>query len=243
MTNHIDRGPSADDPNRPIRVAVADDQELMRSALRLMVESQDDLVLVGEASDGQAAVGLARTHRVDVMLMDVRMPHLDGIEATRRIVAHGPSTKVVVLTTFDLDAYVMGAIRAGASGFLLKDARAEDLIDAIHIVHAGHSVVAPSATRRLIERLARLPDTEHRDGALGKLKEKLTERELDVLTQIASGASNAEIASRLFLSEATVKTHIGHVLSKLRLRDRLQAAVLAYEVGLVRPGERSQPWG
>ena len=219
----------------PIRVAVVDDQELMRSALRMMVESQPDLSLVGEAADGHEALALVRSHRVDVVLMDVRMPRLDGIEATAVITAERPGTRVVALTTFDLDEYAFAAIRAGASAFLLKDARGEEIVEAIRVVHAGHAVVAPSTTRRLIEHVATMPAF---DGARSAaMLESLTAREAEVLRAMATGASNAEIAARMHLSETTVKTHVGHVLAKLGLRDRVQAVVLAYESGLVRPGD------
>jgi DNA-binding NarL/FixJ family response regulator len=222
------------DEDEQIRVAIVDDQELMRSALRMMVESQPDLRLVGEASDGIEALALVRSRRVDVVLMDLRMPRLDGIEATARITSELPSTRVVALTTFDLDDYAFPAIRAGASGFLLKDARAEEIVDAIRIVHAGHGVVAPSTTRRLIEHVAAShPGGAGHDAVLAKL----TPREADTLREIATGDTNAEIARRMHLSEATVKTHVGHVLAKLGLRDRVQAVVLAYESGLVHPGD------
>lgn len=222
----------------PIRVAVVDDQPLMRSALRLMVESQDDLLLVGEAGDGHEALALVRSHRVDVVVMDVRMPRLDGIEATRVIAAELPACRVLVLTTFDLDEYAYAAIRAGASGFLLKDARAEEIVDAVRVIHAGAAVVAPTTTRRLIEHLAALPDPTGQGPGAG-LVDQLTARERDILLEVATGSSNGEIARRLHLSEATVKTHVGHVLAKLGVRDRVQAVVLAYECGLVRPGASS----
>jgi DNA-binding NarL/FixJ family response regulator len=217
-----------------IRVVIVDDQELMRSALRMMVDSQPDLDLVGEAADGGEALELVRARHVDVVLMDVRMPRLDGIQATTVITRERPRTRVVALTTFDLDEYAFAAIRAGASAFLLKDARGEDIVDAIRVVHAGHAVVAPSTTRRLIEHLATSPgfDVSRADAVL----EPLTAREAEVLRAVATGATNAEIAARMHLSEATVKTHVGHVLAKLGLRDRVQAVVLAYESGLVSPG-------
>lgn len=219
----------------PIRVALVDDQELMRSALRMTVESQPDLQLIGEASDGHEALALVRAHRVDVVLMDLRMPRLDGIRATEVITAELPETRVVALTTFDLDEYAFAAIRAGASAFLLKDARAEEIIDAIRVVHAGHAVVAPSTTRRLIEHVASSPDFD--PGRVRAVLEALTPRESEVLRRVATGATNAEIASAMHLSGTTVKTHVGHVLAKLGLRDRVQAVVLAYESVLVRPGE------
>lgn len=223
---------SADDP---IRVALVDDQELMRSALRMTVQSQPDLELVGEASDGHEALALVRSRRVDVVLMDLRMPRLDGIKATEVITTELPDTRVVALTTFDLDEYAFAAIRAGASAFLLKDARAEDIIEAIRVVHSGHAVVAPSTTRRLIEHVASSPGF---DSARGRaVVEALTPRESEVLRRVATGATNAEIATAMHLSGTTVKTHVGHILAKLGLRDRVQAVVLAYESGLVRPGE------
>ena len=214
-----------------IRVAVVDDQELMRSALRMMVETQPDLELVGEAADGHEALALVRGRRVDVVLMDLRMPRLDGIRATEIITRELPATRVLALTTFDLDEYAFPAIRAGASGFLLKDARAEEIVDAIRVVHAGHGVVAPSTTRRLIEHVAATPADS--DAEAEAVRARLTPREVDMLRQVATGATNAEIAARLHLSENTVKTHVGHVLSKLGLRDRVQAVVLAYESGVV----------
>ena len=217
----------------PIRVAVVDDQELMRSALRMMVESQPDLTLAGEAADGHEALALVRSRRVDVVLMDLRMPRLDGIGATSVITAEQPGCRVIALTTFDLDDYAFPALRAGASGFLLKDARGEEIVEAIRTVHAGHGVVAPSTTRRLIEHVAASPV---QDGeAAQRVRAALTPRELDMLLEVATGDTNRQIAARLHLSEATVKTHVGHVLSKLGLRDRVQAVVLAYESGLVRP--------
>ncbi|HXH78851.1 MAG TPA: response regulator transcription factor [Nocardioides sp.] len=217
-----------------IRVAVVDDQELMRSALTMMVESQPDLSLVGEAADGHEALALVRSRTVDVVLMDLRMPRLGGIEATEIITSELPSTRVIALTTFDEDDHAFPAIRAGASAFLLKDARAEQIVEAIRIVHAGHSVVAPSTTKRLIEHVAAssAPD----DARARRVRTLLTPRELETLLLLATGESNSEIAARLHLSEATVKTHVGQVLAKLALRDRVQAVVLAYESGLVRPG-------
>ncbi|GAA5109504.1 response regulator transcription factor [Alloalcanivorax gelatiniphagus] len=218
----------------PIRVVIADDQELMRSALRMTIESQADLELVGEASDGHEAVALVRGRRVDVVLMDLRMPRLDGIGATSVITSELPGTKVVALTTFDLDDLAFAAIRAGASAFLLKDARAEDIVDAVRVVHAGNAVVAPSTTRRLIEHVAASPDFDA--ARAGAVLDVLTPRETEVLRRLAAGATNAEIAAAMHLSATTVKTHVGHVLAKLGLRDRVQAVVLAYESGVVRPG-------
>ena len=218
----------------PIRVGIVDDQELMRSALRMLVESQAGLELVGEAADGHEALALVRSRRVDVLLMDLRMPRMDGIEATTLITRELPGTRVLALTTFDLDDYAFPALRAGASGFLLKDARAEEIVDAIRTVHAGHGVVAPSTTRRLIEHVATRPIPDDRRAA--EVRGSLTARELDLLLELATGDSNAEIARRLHLSEATVKTHVGHILGKLGLRDRVQAVVLAYETGLAGRG-------
>ncbi|WP_433023468.1 response regulator [Kribbella sp. CA-294648] len=205
----------------------------MRSALRMTVESQDDLAWVGEAADGLDALALVRSHRVDVVLMDLRMPRLDGIQATATITAEQPDCRVIALTTFDLDDYAFRALRAGASGFLLKDARGEEIIGAIRTVHAGHGVIAPPTTRRLIQHLASAP---HPDAArAAEVRAALTPREFGTLLEIATGDTNREIAERLHLSEATVKTHVGHVLAKLGLRDRVQAVVLAYETGLVGP--------
>jgi DNA-binding NarL/FixJ family response regulator len=217
-----------------IRVAVVDDQELIRSALQLMVESQPDLEFVGSAGDGVAGLELVRAHRVDVVVMDVRMPRLDGIETTAAITRELPDTRVLALTTFDLDEYAFASIRAGASAFLLKDARAEDIVEAIRVVHAGQAVVAPTTTRRLIEHLAASPGFDA--GRAEAILESLTPREADVLRAVATGATNAEIAAQMYVSEATVKTHVGHVLAKLGLRDRVQAVVLAYESGIVQPG-------
>jgi DNA-binding NarL/FixJ family response regulator len=216
-----------------IRVAIVDDQELMRSALRMMVDSQPDFEWVGDAADGHQALALVRSRQVDVVLMDLRMPGLDGIQATAAITAEQPACRVIALTTFDLDEYAFPALRAGASGFLLKDARSEDVVEAIRTVHAGHSVVAPSTTRRLIEHVARTPGAD--GDKADAVRRALTPRELDILLEIATGASNREIADKLSLSEATIKTHVGHVLAKLGLRDRVQAVVLAYESGLAHP--------
>jgi DNA-binding NarL/FixJ family response regulator len=215
-----------------IRVVIVDDQALVRTGLRMIVDSQDDLRVVGEAGDGIEALELLRATAADIVLMDVRMPRLDGVEATRQLRAREHPPRVIVLTTFDLDEHAFAALQAGASGFLLKDAPAEDLIGAIRTVHAGDAVIAPSATRRLLDHVAaQLPTGTGQPDRFAAL----TEREREVLLEMASGASNAEIAGRLFLSEATVKTHVGRVLSKLGLRDRVQAVVLAYESGLVRP--------
>jgi DNA-binding NarL/FixJ family response regulator len=216
-----------------IRVVLVDDQELVRTGFVMVVDSQSDLTVVGQAANGSQALDVVATTQPDVVLMDVRMPVLDGVEATRRLLARHPAVRVIVLTTFDLDDHAYAALKAGASGFLLKDASAEDVLAAIRAVHAGDAVLAPSTTRRLIERVApTLPGPSTGPDPL----EKLTDREREVLGRIARGDSNAEIAARLFLSEATVKTHVGRILTKLGLRDRVHAVVLAYEIGLVRPG-------
>lgn len=220
----------------PVRVLLVDDQPLLRTGFRMILEAEPDIVVVGEAGDGAAAVDAARALQPDVVLMDVRMPRMDGVEATRRVTAeagdHGP--RVLVLTTFDLDEYVIEALRAGAAGFLLKDVPADDLVDAIRVVARGDAVVAPSITRRLLDRFAsRLPSGREQTP---DVLPQLTEREREVLRYVARGMSNAEIAGVLFLSETTVKTHVGNVLTKLGVRDRVQAAVYAYESGLVRPG-------
>jgi DNA-binding NarL/FixJ family response regulator len=200
----------------------------------MILDARDDLAVVGEAEDGLQAIALARNLDPDVILMDVRMPELDGVEATRRVVAAGSRARVLILTTFDLDEYVYEAIRAGASGFLLKDVQPSQLVDAIRVVAAGEALLAPTVTRRLLDRFAdTFPDGD-KTPPLGL--ESLTERELEVLKLLAQGLSNAELAERLFLSETTVKSHISSVLRKLHLRDRVQAVVLAYEAGLVRPG-------
>ncbi|QKW39513.1 response regulator transcription factor [Actinomadura sp. NAK00032] len=223
------------EPAGPIRVVLVDDQELVRAGFKMVLDAQPDIEVVGEAGDGVQALELLRTTRADVVLMDVRMPRMDGIEATRLVVAQaGP--KVVILTTFDLDEYAFAAIKAGAGGFMLKDAGPAQLIEAIKAVHSGDAVVAPSTTKRLLDRFAvHLPDAaEKANGAL----ETLTEREGEVLQLVARGMSNAEIAGRLYVSEATVKTHMGRILMKLGLRDRVQAVVFAYETGLVKSGQR-----
>jgi DNA-binding NarL/FixJ family response regulator len=223
----------------PIRVALVDDQELVRAGFRMMLDAQPDMSVTGEAADGLDAVALAARGAADVMVMDVRMPRLDGVAAVRRICAAGERPKVLMLTTFDLDEYAFAALKAGASGFLLKDVPPQELLFAIRAVHCGDSVVAPSTTRRLIDRFAPLlpAGTEQAPpNAVGFAE--LTEREREVLVQVAAGLSNAEIATRLFVSEATVKTHVGRILAKLGLRDRVQAVVLAYETGLVRARTR-----
>lgn len=217
-----------------IRVAVVDDQALVRTGLAMIIDSQDDMTVVAEAGDGIEALEVLAASRADVVLMDVRMPRMDGVTATRRLLARsGEPGRVLMLTTFDLDEHAFAALRAGASGFLLKDAPAEELLGAIRTVHRGDAVLAASTTRRLIEHVARdLPVPAAGPDRFAVL----TEREREVLIQIATGASNAEIAAQLFLSEATVKTHVGRVLAKLGLRDRVQAVVLAYEARLIRPG-------
>ncbi|PPK94238.1 DNA-binding NarL/FixJ family response regulator [Kineococcus xinjiangensis] len=217
-----------------IRVVLVDDQELVRTGLAMVVDSADDMRVVGEAADGERALDVVATTPADIVLMDVRMPRLDGVEATRRLLARYPDgPRVVLLTTFDLDEHVFAALKAGASGFLLKDATAEDVLSAVRAVHAGDAVLAPSATRRLLARVARdLPGPRPGPDPL----ERLTPREREILAEVATGESNAEIAARLHLSEATVKTHVGRLLAKLGLRDRVQAVVLAYESGVVRPG-------
>ena len=223
----------------PTRVALVDDQELVRAGFRMMLDAQPDMSVTGEAADGLDAVALAARGTADVMVMDVRMPRLDGVAAVRRICAAGERPKVLMLTTFDLDEYAFAALKAGASGFLLKDVPPQELLFAIRAVHCGDSVVAPSTTRRLIDRFAPLlpAGTEQAAPAAAGLAE-LTDREREVLVQVAAGLSNAEIATRLFVSDATVKTHVGRILAKLGLRDRVQAVVLAYETGLVRARSR-----
>ena len=214
------------------RLAIVDDQELVRAGFRAILETQADFDVVGEAGNGVEAVELARRVSCDVMLMDVRMPVLDGIEATKQIVASGSGTRILVLTTFDLDQYVYGAIRAGASGFLLKDVPREELIGGVRTVARGEALLAPAVTSRLIERFVRLP----RPGVVPSQLSALSARELDVLRLVAKGMSNAEIAEQLVVSPATVKTHVASFLAKLDLRDRVQAVVLAYESGLIEPG-------
>jgi DNA-binding NarL/FixJ family response regulator len=219
-----------------IRLILVDDQELVRAGFRMVLDAQPDMRVVGEAGDGLAAIDLARRLHADVMIMDARMPRLDGVEATRRIREDSELPRVLMLTTFDLDEYAFAALKAGASGFLLKDVPPDELLFAIRAVHSGDSVVAPSTTRRLIDQFAAmLPGGDQ--GEASQLAE-LTEREREVLALVAQGLSNAEIAGQLFVSEATVKTHVGRVLAKLGLRDRVQAVVYAYEKGLVKAGRR-----
>lgn len=220
-----------------IRVLIADDQALVRGGIRMILDAQDDIEVVGEATDGNEAISAARAARPDVVLMDVRMPNVDGIEATRRITSEpGAASRVLMLTTFDLDEYVYNALRAGASGFLLKTAPPRQLVAAVRDAAGGDVLLAPEVTRRLVEEYVRLPPTGNdRPGAL----RGLTPREVDVLRLVARGMANAQIAEELFVSEATVKTHVGRIFTKLDLRDRTQAVVLAYETGLVRPGQAS----
>jgi DNA-binding NarL/FixJ family response regulator len=215
-----------------IRVLIADDQDLVRMGFRLILEREPDLTVVGEAADGAQAVSCSARLRPDVVLMDVRMPVLDGIAATRRLTMAADGPKVLILTTFDLDELVYAGLEAGASGFLLKDVKAEVLADAIRTVHAGDALLAPSVTRRLI---ATFLDTHRRTGVDASALASLTPRELDVLRLIASGRSNTEIAAELVLSQATVKTHVGRIFAKIGARDRAQAVVYAYECGVVSP--------
>ncbi|MET8203049.1 response regulator transcription factor [Micromonospora taraxaci] len=218
---------------RPVRILLADDQPLLRTGFRMVLGAEGDLDVVAEAGDGVEAVELSRRLLPDVVLMDIRMPRMDGVAATRAIVEARLPVRVLVLTTFDLDEYVVGALRAGASGFLAKDVPAEELISAIRTIAGGDAVVAPRILRRLLDRFAALlPDPAATPAAA---LDALTDREREVLVQVARGLSNAEIAAVLSVSETTIKTHVGHVLTKLRLRDRVQAVVLAYESGLVHP--------
>jgi DNA-binding NarL/FixJ family response regulator len=219
-----------------IRVLIADDQALVRAGFRMVLEAEGDLEIVGEAGDGAEAVAIAREERPDVILMDVRMPNVDGLEATRRVLADsdGDHVRVLILTTFDLDEYVYEALKAGASGFLLKDAPPEDLVDAIRVVARGDALLAPAIMRRVIEEYVRSAPPV--DTASSPRLEELTARELEILRLVARGLSNAEIAKEAFVSETTVKTHVAHILMKLQLRDRVQAVVFAYENGVVTRG-------
>lgn len=232
---------------QPIRIALVDDQQLVRAGFSMVIGSQPDMEVVVEAGDGAQALRLLASHPVDVVLMDVRMPSMDGLAATEQLTApgRGPAgaelsaegttgPKVIILTTFDLDEYVLHAIRAGASGFLLKDAPPEELLEAIRTVHRGDAVIAPSSTKRLIEHLATRLPAEQRTGS--EVLDGLTDREREVLVLMAKGRSNQEVAAELYVAEATVKTHVGRVLAKLNARDRVQAVVIAYETGLVKPG-------
>jgi len=223
-----------------IGVLLADDQPLLRKGFRMILEEEPDIRVVAEVDNGDQAVERSLACRPDVVLMDVRMPVMDGIEATRRIVASGSPTRILVLTTFDLDEYAFGALQAGASGFLLKDAQPQELVGAIRIVASGDAIVSPRITRRLLDRYAHLMTSGGSVGGGAPLRspgafDELTDREREVLVALADGLSNAEIGDRLYVSEATVKTHVGRILSKLGLRDRVQAVVAAYKAGLVRP--------
>ncbi|MFD1860381.1 DNA-binding response regulator [Aeromicrobium camelliae] len=218
----------------PIRVFLVDDQQMVRAGFRMLIESQDDMTVVGEAGDGAEAVNLLKVTRADIVLMDVRMPRLDGVEATRSLGTMPDAPRVIVLTTFDLDEYAFAAIKAGAAAFLLKDAAPPDLLGAIRAVHAGDSVVAPSTTRRLLEHFANtMPDPAAPTPPAHARLAELTEREREVLVLVGRGMSNTEIASELFVAEATVKTHVSRLLAKTGSRDRVQLVVLAYESGLV----------
>lgn len=221
-----------------IRLLIADDEAMVRRGLRLVLEAEDDLQVVGEAADGFEALDETRRLSPDVVLMDVRMPRMDGVEACRRLTAAG-HTKVVILTTFDLDEHLFATVRAGASGFLLKASRPEDLVAAIRAAYAGNALVEPRMTKRLLDEFARRPGAPSPPGQVPQRFAELTEREIDVLREVVSGASNAEIGERLYISETTVKTHVNHILTKLGVRDRIQAVVLAYDEGLVEPGRSS----
>jgi DNA-binding NarL/FixJ family response regulator len=223
-----------------ISVILVDDQPLLRKGFRMVLEEEPGIAVVGEASDGAAALHLAGRHHPDVVVMDVRMPGMDGIEATRAILAAEPRTRVLILTTFDLDEYAFGALRLGASGFILKDVLPSEFVRAIRSVAGGDAIIAPSVTGRLLDAFAhQLPDPQRADQASHPELGRLTAREREILAELAGGYSNAEIAERLFVAEATVKTHLGRVLTKLGLRDRVQAVVYAYEAGLTswRPGQ------
>ena len=225
-----------------ISVLLADDQPLLRRGFRMIIEAEEDLTVTSEAGNGDEAVSLARRNPPDVVLMDIRMPGCDGIEATRRIIAANGDVRVLVLTTFDLDEYAFGALHAGASGFLLKDVHPAELVTAIRTVASGNAVVSPRVTRRLLEEYAQAPvlSAGQRADRYPQLS-SLTEREGEVLAAVARGLSNGEIAATLHVSEATVKSHVGRILAKLGLRDRVQVVVLAYEAGIVRPGTLTPP--
>lgn len=230
--------------NAPIRVGIVDDQQLLRAGFKMVIDSQSDLTVVCEAGNGKQAVELLCSADVDVVLMDIRMPELDGLAATNQLTSHWEQTrpqespKIIILTTFDLDEYALEAIRAGASGFLLKDAPPEEMLSAIRTVHSGDAVIAPSTTKRLLGRLiSPLPAEQLEDSPKSAALATLTDRENEVLMLIAKGMSNTEIATELFVAEATVKTHVGRILHKIGARDRVQIVVTAYENGLVRPGE------
>jgi RNA polymerase sigma factor (sigma-70 family) len=219
----------------PVRVLLVDDDDLMRAGLRAVLSSDDSVTVVGEGADGRGSVDLVRASGPDVVLMDVRMPDLDGISATREILAVSPEVKVVILTTFEQDDYIFGALRAGASGFLLKRTKPEELIAAVHTIAAGDSLLSPSVTRRVIEQMAEQPAPER---AADQRLDELTPREREVLELIGRGLSNSEIAAALVVEQSTVKTHVKRILMKLRLRDRVQAVIFAYEHGLARPGPK-----
>ncbi|MCE9622553.1 MAG: response regulator transcription factor [Actinomycetia bacterium] len=223
-----------------IRVALVDDQEMVRAGFRMILESEPDISVVGEAADGREAIEVVRHSSPHVVLMDVRMPVMDGIEATRLLVNSDSEARILILTTFDLDDYVYSALRAGASGFMLKDAPADQLINAVRVIAAGDALLAPSVTRLLIEEVSRRPAAR---TAVAPGLSELTDRELEVLRLMTRGLSNGEIAGHLYLGEATVKTHVGRVLSKLGVRDRVQAVVAAYESGVVTPGAADHPQG
>ncbi|MEU8241847.1 response regulator transcription factor [Actinoplanes missouriensis] len=222
-----------------VSVLVVDDDDLMRAGLRAVLSSDSTINVVGEAADGREAVTFAQELTPDVVLMDVRMPHEDGIAATRTLSAAVPATRVLILTTFEDDDYVFGALNAGASGFLLKRTRPEQLIEAIHTVAAGESLLSPAITRTVIDRMAAAAPP---DPAMAQRLRELTARERDVLERVARGLSNTEIASDLFVEESTVKTHVKRILAKMNLRDRVQAVIVAYETGLVRPGTSGRGW-
>ncbi len=224
------------EPGATLSVAVVDDQQLLRAGVRMMVDSQPDLTFAGEAGDGEGAIALARSAHPDVMVLDIRMPGMDGIEAIGAILEASPQTRVLMLTTFGIEEYIFASLRAGASGFLLKDATPEKLIEGIHAVASGEMLLGSTVTRRIIESFVdREPAPRPEDGPIASL----TERERDVLREVAQGKSNAEIAATLYISEGTVKTHVSRVLAKLQLRDRVQAVIAAYEYGLVEPGRRA----
>jgi DNA-binding NarL/FixJ family response regulator len=229
----VDQVGDAVSATRTIRVLLADDQELVRDGFRMILNHEDDIEVVAEASDGRQAVDQAKRLLPHVVLMDVRMDVMDGLEATRRIMQSGVETRVLILTTFDVDEYVYEALRAGASGFLLKDVSAAQLVDGVRVIAGGEALLAPSVTRRLLERFT--PELPSVDRKLSAAIESLSPRELEILRLLASGFSNAELASHFFVSEATVKTHLTHVFRKLNVRDRVQAVIAAYDVGLVRP--------
>ncbi len=220
-----------------VRVVLVDDQALIRTGFKMILETEDDIEVVGEASDGEQAISMARSVRPDVVLMDVQMPTMDGLEATGRIVrdANIPS-RIVILTTFERDDYVFEALRAGASGFLLKNAPSEELVHAVRVVAAGDALLAPSVTRKVIEGFIRRPAQRSNEGEL----RRLTERETEILQLLATGKSNSELAAHLFVGEGTIKTHVSSVLTKLGLRDRMQAVIFAYESGLIEPGQHRE---